>query len=107
MQGSLPETLSGLTRADEASHIECGQRMTTTHAEIVQAARNLHDQIREAVFGQTQDIFDDPTPFDPSNYVFHDHAGTGEEAIEELIPYAQCLAFRLFLGCVVRTAFGS
>ena len=81
--------------------------MTTTDTKIVQAARNLHDQIRNALFGQAQDIFDNPTPFDPGNHVFHDHARTGEEVIEELIPHAQCLAFRLFLGCVVRTSFGS
>jgi hypothetical protein len=81
--------------------------VTTTHAEIVQAAGNLHDQIRYAVFGQAQDIFDDPTPFDPGKHVFHDHTGTGEEAIEELILHAHGLAWRLFLGCVVRTAFGS
>ena len=40
------KTLSGLTRVDQAHHIECGKRVTTTHAEIVQAARNLHDEIQ-------------------------------------------------------------
>src|SRR5712692_304633 len=90
------KTLSGLTRTDQAQHIECGERVTTTDTEIVQAARNLHDQIRHVGFGQPQDIFDNPTPFDPSNHVFYDHARTGEEVIEELLPHAQFLAFRLF-----------
>ena len=81
--------------------------MTTTDAEIVQPARNLHDQIRNAIGGQAQDIFNNPTPFDPSQYVFHDHARTGDEVIEEMIPHAQGLASRLFLGCAVKTPAGS
>ena len=70
--------------------------MTTTHAEIVQAARNLHDQIRHAGFRQAQDILDNPTPFHPGNDVFYDHACTGDEVIEEPVCYAQLLAFGFF-----------
>ncbi len=81
--------------------------MTTTHTEIMQATRNLHDQIRNTRFGQAQDIFDNPTSFDPGNHVFHDDARTGDEVIEELIPHTQCLAFWLFFGCAVRTPSGS
>src|SRR4029453_17892996 len=44
----IQKTLAGLTRAEQAQHIECGKRMTTTHAEIVQAAGNLHHEIRDA-----------------------------------------------------------
>ena len=87
--------------------MECGERVTTTDAEIVQAARNLHDQIRHAVFGQAQDIFDHPTTFDPGNHIFHHHARTGKEVIEEVIAHAPCLAFGFFLGCWVRTPAGS
>src|SRR5712692_7774413 len=101
------KTLSGLTRADQAQQIECGELVTTTDAEIVQAARNLHDPIRNVGFGQAQDLFDDPTPFDPGNHVFHDHARTGEDTIEDLLLHAQFLAFWLFLGCAVRTPAGS
>ena len=72
--------------------------MTTTHAEIVQAARNLHDQIRYAGFRQAQDIFDNPTPFHPGNDVFYDHACTGDEVIKEPVCYAQLLAFAFFLA---------
>jgi len=72
--------------------------MTTTDAQIVQATRTLHDQIRDAVGRQTQDIFDNPTPFDPGNHVFHHHACTGDEVIEEPVCSAQLLAFGFFLA---------
>lgn len=81
--------------------------MTTTAAEIVQAARNLHDQIGEAVFGQAQDIFDNPTPFAPGQHVFHHHARTGEEVMQEGMAHAQGLAFGVFWGCCLRTPAGS
>ena len=81
--------------------------MTTTYAEIMQAARNLHDHIRHTRFGQAQDIFDYAAPFHPGNHVFHDDADTGDEVIEKLVPYAQGLASGLFLGCMVRTRSGS
>jgi hypothetical protein len=81
--------------------------MTTTDTKIVQATRNLYDQIRNASFGQAQDILDNPTTFDTGKHVFHDDARTGEQVIEELIPHAQVPAFRFFLGCAVRTPSGS
>ena len=59
--------------------------MTTTHTEIVQATRNLHDHISNTSCRQAQDIFDYPTPFHPGNRVFHDDAHTGDEMIEELV----------------------
>src|SRR5207247_11107437 len=34
----LQETLSGLTRVEQVQHIESRERVTTTHAEIMQAA---------------------------------------------------------------------
>jgi hypothetical protein len=81
--------------------------MTTTHAEIVQAARNLHDEIRAAFCSQPQNIFDDATPFHPSNHVCYNHTGAGDEMIEEPVLHAQLLAFRFFLGCRVNTPAGS
>jgi len=81
--------------------------VTTTDAEIVQAARNLHDQISTAVCGQAQDIFDNPTPFDAGNHIFYDHARAGAEMIEELLPHTPGLAAWLFLGCMVRIPAGS
>src|SRR5207249_1510959 len=74
-----------LTRADQAQHIECGEQVTTTDAEIVQSASNLHDQISHAICGQAQDIFDNPTAFDPGKHVFHDHTRTGEQVIAAIV----------------------
>jgi hypothetical protein len=54
----------------------------------VQAARNLHDEISDALCGQAQDIFDNPTPFHPGKHVFYDHAGTGNEVIQEPVLHA-------------------
>ena len=62
--------------------------MTTTDTEIVQAAGNFHHQIRQALYGQAEDIFDHPTPFDPRNHVFDHHTHAGEEAVEQLLPNA-------------------
>ena len=65
--------------------------MAITDAEVVQATRDLHHQVRNTVFGQTQDIFDNPTAFDPRNHMLHHHAPTGEETIEPPIGYVQLL----------------
>jgi hypothetical protein len=81
--------------------------MTTTYTEIMQAARNLHDQIRHTRFGQAQDIFDYAAPFHPGNHIFHHNADTGDEMSEELVSDAQGLAAGLFLGCMVRPRSGS
>ena len=81
--------------------------MTATHAEIMQATGNFHDHIRNTVCGQTEDIFDNPTPFHAGNHVFYDDADTGDQMIEELVPNAQLLPSRLFLGCWVRSPAGS
>jgi hypothetical protein len=81
--------------------------MTTTDAEIMQAARNLHDHIRDTRFGSAQDIFDYTAAFPPGNHVCHDDADTGDEVIEALVPYAQGLASWFFWGCMVRSRSGS
>jgi hypothetical protein len=81
--------------------------VTAGDAEIVQATRNLHHHVRYALSGQAQHIFDDPTPFDPSEHVFDHHPRTGEDSIAELFTYRELFAFGLFLGWVVSTRFGS
>jgi hypothetical protein len=81
--------------------------VTVTDTEIMQTTCNLHHLIGYTYCGEAQDIFDNPTPFDSSKHVFHDHAGTGEEVIQEAIPHTQCLAFGLFFGCRVRMPAGS
>ena len=81
--------------------------MTATHAQIRQATGHLHDHIRPTSGGQTEDICDNPTPFDAGNHVFDDEADPGEQRMEELVPNAQLLATGLLLGCWVRTPAGS
>lgn len=81
--------------------------MPAGDAEIVQTARNLHHHIRNALGGQAQNIFDYPTPFDPSDHVFDHHPYTGEDSITELFTYCELFAFGLFWGCVVNTPPGS
>ena len=81
--------------------------MTITHAEIMQAAGNLHDHGRNTSCGQAQDILDYAAPFHSRKHVFHNDADPGDEVLEELVPYAQLLALGLFLGCCVSTPSGS
>jgi hypothetical protein len=52
--------------------------MTATYAEIMQAAGNLQDHIRNTGGSQPQDIFDNPTPFHTGKHVFDDEADTGD-----------------------------
>ena len=81
--------------------------MTTRDAEIVQAARNLHHAIRDACFGEAQDIFDNATAFDPGDRVLDDDTRTGEDRVDELLPDAPFFAFGLFGGCLVWIPAGS
>lgn len=66
------------------------------HTKIVYAARNLHDEICQPFFREAQDVFDHPTPFDPSNDVFDDHTHTRNEVIEEPFAYTPFLACGFF-----------
>ena len=81
--------------------------MTTSNAEIVQAARNLHHAIRDAFFGEAQDIFDNAAAFDPGDGVLDDDTCTGEDRVDERLTDAQFFAFGLFLGCLVWVPAGS
>ena len=63
--------------------------MTTSNAEIVQAACNLHHAIRDAFFGEAQDIFDKATAFDPGDRVLDDDPRTGEEVTETRVTERQ------------------
>ena len=73
----------------------------------MQTASNLHHHVRNALGGQAQDIFDDPTPFDPSDHVFDYHPHTGEDPVVERLSHRQRFALGLFLGCMVNTRSGS
>ena len=81
--------------------------MTARDAKIVQTTGNLHHPIRNALGGETQDIFDNPTAFDARYGVFHYNTHRGDDPIQEAVLYAQRLPFGLFLGWVVSTRSGS
>jgi hypothetical protein len=74
---------------------------------MVQAARNLHHAIRDAFFGEAQDIFDNAAAFDPGDRVRNDDTRTGKERVEELLTDAQLFAFGLFGGCLGWVPAGS
>lgn len=73
----------------------------------MQTARNLHHSIRDAFFGEAQDIFDNATAFDPGECVLDDDTHTGDDRVDELLTDAQLFAFGLFLGCLVWVPAGS
>jgi len=81
--------------------------VTTRNAEIVQATRNLHHAIRDAFFGEAQDIFDNATAFYPGDRVLDADPRTGEDRVEELLTDAQLFTFGLFWGCLVWIPAGS
>jgi len=81
--------------------------VTTSNAEIVQPARNLHHAIRDAFFGEAQDIFDNAAAFDPGDRMLDDNTRTREDRVDELLTDAQLFAFGLFLGCLVWVPVGS
>lgn len=81
--------------------------MTTSNTEIVQAASNLHHSIRDAFFGEAQDIFDNTAAFDPGDRVLDYDTRTGEDRVDELLTDAQLFAFGLFFGCLVCVPAGS
>ena len=63
----------------------------------MQAASNLHDQVRNAFLGETQNIFDDTTAFDAGDNMFDLDTRRRENTIEEFVTDTQRLAFRFFL----------
>jgi hypothetical protein len=77
--------------------------MTATHTEIVQATRNLHHEVSNALLRQPQDIFDNfdnATPFDACAHMLDHDAYTGDDAVDELVSSTQGLA-RSFLSLIV------
>lgn len=71
--------------------------MTAGNPEVMQAASNLHDQVRNAFLGEAQNIFDDATAFDAGDNMFDLNARRRENPIEEFVTDAQRLALRFFL----------
>lgn len=70
--------------------------MATIDAEIVQPTGDLHHHVGDTFFGQAQDIFDNSTPFDASDHVFHLNPDTRDYLIEELIGRVEFMAARFF-----------
>jgi len=81
--------------------------VTTRNVEIVQAASNLHHAIRDAFFGEAQDIFDNAAAFDSGDRVLDYDTRTGEDRVDELLTDDHLLAFGLFWGCLVCVPTGS
>ncbi len=81
--------------------------MTTRNAEIVQAARHLPHAIRDAFFGEAQDLFDNAPAFDPGDRVLDDDPRPGDDRVDALLTDAQLFTFGLFLGCLVWVPAGS
>lgn len=81
--------------------------MLVRDAEIVQSTSNLHHPIRDSLFGEPKNIFDNPATLDSGNGVFDFHARAGEHLIEYFIATAELLTFGLFFGWLVATPSGS
>lgn len=73
----------------------------------MQAARDLHQTIRNACFGEAQNIFDNPAALDACDGMFDHYARRRENPIERFVAHTQLFPFGLFLGCAVRTPAGS
>ena len=81
--------------------------MATGDTEIMQAAGDLHHQIRHALFGQPQHIFDNPAAFHTRDDMFDHYPDTGDYPIQEPLPRAQVPAPGFFFGCRVSVPGGS
>lgn len=103
----MHETLSGLSEAHQIQQIENRERVTTRDTQVVQTTGNLHHPVRNPRLGEAQDIFDNPTAFDPGDNVFHHDTCRGDKPIQQTIAHTQGLAFGLFFGCAVSTRSGS
>jgi hypothetical protein len=64
----------------------------------MQATRNLHHEVRNAIVCQPQDIFDNTTTFDTCDDMFDHYAHAGDNAVKEPVSGTQCLASRFFLA---------
>lgn len=81
--------------------------MATGDPQIVQATGNLHHQIGNAFFCQSQHIFDNPTAFDTRDHVFDHYPYTGDKTIQQPLTSTQFPALGFFFGCMVSVPGGS
>lgn len=73
----------------------------------MQTASDLHYTIRNALFREAQNIFDNPAAFDPADDVFDFNPDGRKNVIEPFVADTQFFAARLFFGCCVMTLVGS
>lgn len=57
--------------------------MTMGKTEVVQATSNLHHQVGKVCFGVAKDIFDNPTPFDPSDDMLNNDPDFGDNFVQK------------------------
>ena len=81
--------------------------MTTRDTQVMQTTGNLHHSVRNIRLGEAQDIFDNPTAFDPGDNVFHHDARRGDKPVQQAIAHTQGLAYGFFFGWAVSTRSGS
>ena len=87
--------------------IENRERVTTRDTPVVQPTGNLHPPVSQPRLGEAQDIFDNPTAFDPGANVFPHEACRGDKPVQHAIAHTPGLACGLVCGCAVRTRSGS
>ncbi len=75
--------------------------------EIVQAAGDFHDLIREAVLGIAQHVLNNPAPFHTRQGMLDPDADPGQLAIGLLFGFRQVALRGLFFGMYVRSTCGA
>ncbi len=75
--------------------------------EIVQAAGDFHDLIRETVLGIAQHVLNNPAPFHARQRMLDPDADLGQFAIRTLFGFRQVALRGLFFGMYVRTRWGA
>ena len=63
--------------------------------------------IGNTIFGQPEDVFDDPTPFDTGDGMFNHNPHAGQNLVAELVTAAQFLAAGFFFACLAKVCAGS
>jgi hypothetical protein len=73
----------------------------------MQATSELHDVVSNAIFGQAEHLFDDPTPFDAGDGVFNHNPYASQNLVAELVTAVQFLVAGFFFTCLAKAWAGS